>query len=114
MSFGRHQWWLKRHFEHPPMLLTFDLITPWAARYEVHMQLRYDERLLVRLHSKNNGMKFIPKEYDLHPNEFHTYGTHAGLFKCGKGLKTPFSPPWKSSEARAGLFKYSEGFNMSF
>ena len=26
------------------------------------------------LHSKNNGMKFRPKEYDLHPNEFHTYG----------------------------------------
>ena len=25
-------------------------------------------------HSKNNGMKFIPKEYDLHPNGFHTYG----------------------------------------
>ena len=25
-------------------------------------------------HSKNNGMKFIPKKYDLHPNEFHTYG----------------------------------------
>ena len=28
----------------------------------------------VPQHSKNNGMKFIPKEYDLHPNEFHTYG----------------------------------------
>ena len=26
------------------------------------------------MHRKNNGMKFIPKEYDLHPNEFHTYG----------------------------------------
>ena len=26
------------------------------------------------MHYKNNGMKFIPKEYDLHPNEFRTYG----------------------------------------
>ena len=26
------------------------------------------------VHSKNNSMKFIPKEYDFHPNEFHTYG----------------------------------------
>ena len=24
------------------------------------------------VHSKNNGMKFIPKGYDLHPSEFHT------------------------------------------
>ena len=28
--------------------------------------------------------------------------TRAGLFKCGKGLKTQFSPPWKSYEARTG------------
>ena len=26
---------------------------------------------------KKNGMKFIPKEYDLHSNEFHTYGINS-------------------------------------
>ena len=26
------------------------------------------------MHSKNSGMKFIPKEYEAHPDDFHTYG----------------------------------------
>ena len=26
------------------------------------------------LHSKNSGMNFIPKEYEAHLNDFHTYG----------------------------------------
>ena len=30
--------------------------------------------VIAQLHCKNNGMKFIPKEYDLYPNEFHTCG----------------------------------------
>ena len=29
------------------------------------------------LHSKNGDMKFIPNEYDIHPNEFHTYGMNS-------------------------------------
>ena len=28
-------------------------------------------------HSKNSGMIFIPIEYDIHPNEFHTYGMNS-------------------------------------
>ena len=28
-------------------------------------------------HSKNGGMIFIPIEYDIYPNEFHTYGMNS-------------------------------------
>ena len=31
----------------------------------------------ISVHSKNSGMNFIPIEYDLHPNEFHTYGMNS-------------------------------------
>ena len=34
------------------------------------------------LHSKNGGMKFIPNEYDIHPNEFYTYGMNSASMTC--------------------------------
>ena len=27
-------------------------------------------------------MKFIPNEYDIHPNEFHTYGMNSASMTC--------------------------------
>ena len=31
----------------------------------------------IEFSKKKNGMMFIPKEYDLHSNEFHTYGINS-------------------------------------
>ena len=49
-----------------------------------HASIVYEDHsgVLLASHSKNGGMIFIPIEYDIHTNKFHTYGNaFPGLYK---------------------------------
>ena len=84
------------------------------------------------LHSKNGDMKFIPNEYDIHPNEFHTYGMNSACILatvrssycgCEKAFLIPklrvhFTPRWQtallgqrsSKSVEGNLFMRSRNF----
>ena len=49
------------------------LISITREKYE----FRNHSRLIPRVHSKNSGMTFIPKEYDVHTRRFHTHGMNS-------------------------------------